>query len=537
MTAKQDKEEVFQDEVFYIAWALVVGVATRSRYRVWLPDFARADLIDAYLDGTRAVPATETVEIDLERGLGPTAPAPASGLDVLTQVAGEDATELQPGLPMERVPSHGRIAIHESLWSRIPEAERPLPPRRDQPYRLRAIVRRDAAGAVRATYMGYHAKIIAQDPAAGTTRVQLSSWTDQALGGVTLRLGDAAHAHPRSELTSASAVGAEGALYLSEAAMGLAAVAIPKVPIAGATNTRLAAVPAAAPPPAPIVLVGRGTDAWLRAVSDRVDGEVLAGSKDELEAELRTALAARPEARAVELISHAIGREGAQQNLLRVGDWVLSADAAAQLDPGLAKLLAGKVLRVVGCSTAIGGPARAALAALESRLGIPVYGTTRLVGVFDLGPAGVLPERYDALLARASEVPDPVRLTSRDLARAGAIRVAWTGDPRAPLREALVAGLSSTAANLVERVIDALGPEVAAFRDARLLVQSHDARELQDEAGAPAGRIEILGDGAVRLTRRAGEELRSELLLVADAPLAGAGRAQLAALLRGAAAA
>ncbi|MEO8553734.1 MAG: hypothetical protein ABI678_27360 [Kofleriaceae bacterium] len=49
------------------------------------------------------------------------------------------------------------------------------------------------------------------------------------------------------------------------------------------------------------------------------------------------------------------------------------------------------MVRLVGCTTAIGDPARRTLAMLSEILGLEVTGTTELVSAQDLGPAGFVP--------------------------------------------------------------------------------------------------------------------------------------------------
>lgn len=60
-------------------------------------------------------------------------------------------------------------------------------------------------------------------------------------------------------------------------------------------------------------------------------------------------------------------------------------------DQELLPRLGVTAVRLVGCTTAIGDPARRTLATLADILGIEVTGTTELVADRDLGPAGFIP--------------------------------------------------------------------------------------------------------------------------------------------------
>ncbi|HEX7841105.1 MAG TPA: hypothetical protein VF469_26690 [Kofleriaceae bacterium] len=166
-----------------------------------------------------------------------------------------------------------------------------------------------------------------------------------------------------------------------------------------------------------VIVMGDGTDDWLVAARKVVDGEKKAHDPAGIYSALTALLQQIPTPDAVELISHS-----QENNYLKLGEKaVLDANSMRDAPADLVDKLSGKTLRIVGCYTAVGDLANAALAAIGQALGMEIWGTTGLIGTSDLYPGGLKPNEHAKLLKRPATQSShsAITVTEDDLARGG----------------------------------------------------------------------------------------------------------------------
>lgn len=141
------------------------------------------------------------------------------------------------------------------------------------------------------------------------------------------------------------------------------------------------------PDPSRLVLLSSGSDDWLRSARRALEGEEPISTEQDVLA-LWTARTAALDS--IEIISHAVSKPESQRNCLRVGDWTLDETAFKNVVSAIKSLVDSRskkpAVYIFGCLTAEGTVACGALAAMEQALGLPVYGTTRVCGTYDLEP-------------------------------------------------------------------------------------------------------------------------------------------------------
>ena len=228
---------------FYFAGAYVVETYQIGRYKLWLPDLHDNDKQRRWTSGEKipdqeCVVANRNYVIDLDDD--ETSSEVAGGHFVLAQV---ELTATFPGvnlttLPLNMIsalPLPARVAISEELWNQIPVEARPLPPKRDQAYRLQVVVRFTVTDddIVRRGFVGFHVQVVANADG-GRKQIQFWSWTDGDLGVHLVDLADPMFdpvSNRYSTISVDSQPGTEGALFVAVDSLSLLPeVVIPKVP-------------------------------------------------------------------------------------------------------------------------------------------------------------------------------------------------------------------------------------------------------------------------------------------------------------------
>jgi len=478
-----------EEHVFYVAGAVIVGVRRLGEYRLWLIDGTNEQTVRRWQAG-EPVPESDCIDLNCNYTFEHSGPqGQIHTIDSNVYAKYEQKSERRLAAEaLVAFHSPGSVAISETLWTQIPPDRRPLPPFRDQPYRLQVIARRSATGAY-SYYAGFHVKI-AKKGAGTHADVQFFTWTglDGPVATYTLDLQGPA-VLPAGDHTTVKDEGDEGALFVSFDQLGnggaMPLLEAPKVQYSGgAPGTdglgRAVAAESIEPHVRPLLVVSSGSDSWLQSVraqfkADReVEGEAgVLRAIDELVTQFG-------ERREVQLISHSN-----DDNLLVFGQWTLNEYAFAGASADLKRKLAGKVLRLVGCNTANGGRARATLHALASRLGVIAKGVGGLIMVPDFGPDGLLPERStllgDGTLAgrREAEVD----------------------------RVAMLAGLDDRSRRAVQKVLATVDRvPLRGFDVKGLLRKPSEQVALSGPDGAPAGSIDRLFRGDMVRIARAGTE-------------------------------
>ncbi len=229
------------EHVFYVAQGYIVRAHGPLEYDLWLADWRDRQQVNNWLDGKSRLP-TDLIT-NARRDWTLDAPGPNGEVHFFVEHGPYTFTELSDDFLTQSL--GGRVAIHESLWNKVPAAKRPLPKNPSEDYRVRLVVTDD--GGVRRCFVGFHAQILKKEPAStdpatniarpARTRVMFESWQGRALG--VWWIPDAGWVDtkllPRgthSTLGLASSVADEGALFVEVSAMGEFNLALPiiKVP-------------------------------------------------------------------------------------------------------------------------------------------------------------------------------------------------------------------------------------------------------------------------------------------------------------------
>lgn len=200
-----------------------------------------------------------------------------------------------------------------------------------------------------------------------------------------------------------------------------------------------------------VIVMGNGADDWLSKARDRVECEEPAGDEAGVNRAIEKLLQRTPKATAIEFISHS-----QKQNCLKIGSWVIDENAFKAASTSLKNTIDKRVVRVVGCATAIGDEANYALEAISANLGIKdVYGTGGLVGLPDLYQQGTRPTIRPELMKkpRHPRHTEPFTVTGTELERGGRPRAFAESD-----REFLANGLNSADKLLVKEAFSILNP-------------------------------------------------------------------------------
>lgn len=133
----------------------------------------------------------------------------------------------------------------------------------------------------------------------------------------------------------------------------------------------------------PNVVASNADDDWLEHARDIVQGEESAGDEAGVIQKLAALFQAHPERDSFELLSHSN-----DDDLLKIGTWVVGTTAFQTASQDFKNQLRGKTIRLVGCNTAESDEANDVLLALESNFGLQAYGATGIIGLADLDAGG-----------------------------------------------------------------------------------------------------------------------------------------------------
>jgi len=206
------------EHVFYLARAHIVGVKSATEYRIWLVDHRNAPWVDEYKAGKHMVPEADCIDVNLAFTLDK--PGPQGQVHFLKAHVGNGAsfalTTIFRKVPFENA-AFGQVAIHETLWKKVPAASRPLSPQHaehpPEDYRLKLVTRSDV-GAVKA-FFGFHVKVVETRAEPPGSRITFFSWVDKELGtdwfDLSSDMFDAAH----STIKPSSGPGTQGSLFVS----------------------------------------------------------------------------------------------------------------------------------------------------------------------------------------------------------------------------------------------------------------------------------------------------------------------------------
>lgn len=505
------------EHVFYIAGAAVVGVSSINQYKLWLLDWRNKGKRDRWLAGGK-VPDSECVQFcsdftfESQKGEIHT-------VDDRIVKRFELNEDKRLYSDVWHAPSYTTVTVFVSteLWNKLADADKPLPPKpHDELYRIQLLARRDGGGAVK-YYFGFHAQVVAMAPS-GRPIVKFFSWEDKLLGMAEVDLASSDFEPQGKYTTIAPAVGADGALFVATDAfkdnLRFLAEGSPKVPFGagqhGVSRDAARARTSAARPKlaasatvpdanaAPVVVASGGMDDWLEEAREIVVGEGCANDESGVAREISRLLDSMRGRDAIELLSHSN-----DDNLLTFDGWTVNTDAFLDESQSFKDLLRGKVIRLVGCSTARGRKAKRVLRAMQDKLGVIALGTRGLIGTGDLSPEGSAPAERPHLFeppdtddsANSGEPEDVFRITDTEIRRGGN-PVAFAATDR----ERLLAELTPESRRVAEQVLG-LMPAVTYPFQGILRKPTATIPLVATPVGLP-GRIDALFRGQlVRFTR------------------------------------
>lgn len=250
-----------------------------------------------------------------------------------------------------------------------------------------------------------------------------------------------------------------------------------------------------------LVLISSGSDHWLHDARDKVDIERHVSDEATVVSRIETRLSEATELTSIQLISHSVAKPDADLNRLKIGDWIVR-DNAFQSAKSLKDKLAQRgspPIYVVGCLTTVGAVARNTLRAIETTLGVRVFGAKRVVGLYDLDKNGALldyPDLFERLTADAPR--PPYAINGQSLIKAGAkVR------PFGPGAVAdLTPDLSDVSRRLVEGILSVLNPSDY-YEFPGMLTLPTATAPMYAGAGTQIGHIdELFRAQLVRITRR-----------------------------------
>lgn len=268
--------------------------------------------------------------------------------------------------------------------------------------------------------------------------------------------------------------------------------------------------------PQRLILTSSGSDDWLRSARFALEeDETITTEQNFLDR--WTARDATNALESIEIISHSVSEPESQRNCLKVRDWTLDEQAfkgiAASVQTLVARRNAKPDVFIFGCLTAEGSVACAALSAMEQALGLPVYGTTRVCGLYDLenGAAGVkvgVKRDEPALWTRPT-----VTRTRRAAYAVNAMTLEAAGARLRDIshvRDDLGGNLPPRIAELLRELLDVLDP-VTVFEFPGMLVLP--TRSVPYATNDERGQIDSLyGNRLVRLIREFRSRRRVEYL-------------------------
>lgn len=212
------------DYIFYCVGAVVTETYNHNTYKLWLLDFRNIPKTQSWREG-KPIPPDECVEVNR------TYTVQNPGENNAIHIAKSMWLNLTTSDDMTRgftIPA--RFTIISSLWNKIPQNSRPLPPG-GQDYRIKVVIRRDNSGIIR-EYLGFHVKVLETEN--GKSRIQFYSWTNDALGAPILDLTTSDFdpiSNGHSTIGPNSSPATEGALFVSsEYIYSCGFLVVPKVP-------------------------------------------------------------------------------------------------------------------------------------------------------------------------------------------------------------------------------------------------------------------------------------------------------------------
>lgn len=259
------------------------------------------------------------------------------------------------------------------------------------------------------------------------------------------------------------------------------------------------------PSPSRLVLTSSGSDDWLRLARRKLEeDESIATEQDVIDR--WTARDATHALDSIEIISHSVSEPDSQRHCLRVRDWTLDEGAFKGIAAAVQTLVASRSKKpnvyIFGCLTAEGTAACAALAAMEQALGLPVYGTTRVCGTYDLEPDGT-----DVKIGVKRDEPSlwsrpTVNRTRRPAYAVNEMTLATAGARARDLngvRDAFGADLPASIKALLDEILGAVEPQQVYEFPGMLTLPT---RSVEYSNGNERGQVDSLfGNRLVRLIR------------------------------------